>query len=62
MRAYLEKCRCGSGLEAYPEYDGHGIFLDYMCDKCRKKKMSKYRPDIMEAYECDEPIEPEDAY
>ena len=50
-------CECGSG--EYPDSvnDGHGIFLFYACSKCEPKKLSHYRPDIMEAYECDEPIE-----
>ncbi len=57
--ARLQYCPCGSG--AFPEalHDGHGIFLCYACDKCKRKKMQGYRPDIMERYECDEPIDPE---
>lgn len=50
-------CQCGSGLPMWAEYDGHGIFLFYACEKCRQKKLSKYRPDIKSRYECDEPIE-----
>ena len=55
-----DHCSCGS--KEYPEaiYDGHGIFLCYACSKCRKQKLRRYRPDILEAYECDEPIEPEE--
>lgn len=55
--ARLEKCPCGSG--EYPEqlYDGHGIFMCYVCSKCRKKKVAGYRPDIFEAYDTDEQIE-----
>jgi hypothetical protein len=60
MRTYLEACPCGSGKEAEALFDGYGIFLTYACDKCEKKKLAGYRPDIMEAYECDEPIEAED--
>jgi len=59
VRAYLERCHCGSGHPAYPEYDGHDIFLFYACDKCRKKKLSKYRPDILERYRADEPLDDE---
>jgi hypothetical protein len=39
------------------QYDGYGIFLTYTCYKCHKSKMSGFRADIMEPYECDEPIE-----
>lgn len=60
MKTYLDACPCGSGKEAAALFDGHGIFLTYACDKCRKKKMAGFRPDIMERYECDEPIEAED--
>lgn len=53
-------CGCGSGETEYPLHDGYGIFLTYACDACKKKKLAGYRHDIMERYECDEPIEPED--
>lgn len=62
MRTWLESCPCGSGLEASAKFDGYGIFLTYVCDACEKRKMAGYRPDIMEAYEHDEPIEPEEYY
>jgi hypothetical protein len=42
------------------EYDGHGIFLCYTCDKCRAAKMRRWRSDIHERYECDEEIYGED--
>lgn len=53
----LQQCPCGSG--EFPEalYDGHGIFMAYVCDKCRKKKIAGFRPDIFEAYACEEPID-----
>jgi hypothetical protein len=50
-------CKCGSGLNCYGEYDGYGIFLFYACDKCVKEKLSHYRYDIKERYECDDPID-----
>jgi hypothetical protein len=50
-------CQCGSGEIRYAKYDGYGIFLCYACDKCVDKQMKKYRRDIKERYECDEPIE-----
>ena len=53
-------CLCGSGQFREPLYDGYGIFLCYVCPKCRAGKIAGYRPDIFERYVCDEPIEPED--
>jgi len=50
-------CSCGSGKDRYPLYDGYGIFLTYACHDCEKQRLSHYRPDIMERYECDEPID-----
>ena len=41
-------------------YDGYGIELCRVCEKCEEIKLSRYRSDIMERYECDEPIESED--
>jgi hypothetical protein len=54
------RCDCGSNEFRYPLKDGYGIFLCYVCDKCVGEKRKRYRPDIMEQYECDEPIESED--
>ena len=53
----MNDCNCGSGECKFPLHDGHGIFLTYACDVCEKDKLSRFRPDIMERYECDEPIE-----
>jgi hypothetical protein len=56
-------CDCGSGLPSKWERDGQGIPLVRACDKCRKQKLSKYRPEILRPYtqaDVDEPIEPED--
>lgn len=50
-------CMCGSKLRKHALYDGYGIFLTYACDECEKKKLSEFRSDIMERYDCDEPIE-----
>jgi hypothetical protein len=52
-------CSCGSGREKYAKYDGHGIFLTYVCDKCVEAKMQQFRPDIDTLYEADEPIDGE---
>lgn len=59
-RTYLDKCSCGSGKEAPQHLDGHGIFLTYACEDCWPRKLKGFRPDILEAYEADEPIDPED--
>ena len=56
----MNKCNCGSDLIPHWIYDGHGIPLCRVCPKCYESKMERYRPDILEAYECDEPIEPEE--
>lgn len=56
-------CSCGSGEMAYWEYDVQGIELCKCCPKCRKKKLSVYRPEILTGYDqsdMDEPIESED--
>ena len=59
MRTYLEECPCDSGLPAEAEFDARGIFLVYACDKCRKEKLSKFRPDVLTDpdYWHDEPID-----
>lgn len=59
---HYAECSCGSGEPKEPLYDARGIFVTYVCDKCRKEKMSQYRPEIFDDsdYEHDEPIEPED--
>ena len=36
-------CNCGSGEPPWAEKDGYGIFLCYVCDKCRKEKLSHFR-------------------
>jgi hypothetical protein len=52
-------CNCGSGLYSYWEYDARGIPLDRVCTKCKAKKLSKYRPDVLTDphYWTDEPID-----
>jgi len=52
-------CGCGSGEYKRAEYDGRGIFLCYVCDRCEAEKLSRFRSDIRERYEADEPIEEE---
>lgn len=53
------KCDCGSGEWREEEYDAPGIFLTFVCAKCRKEKLSGYRPDVLSDpnYWTDEPIE-----
>ena len=51
------ECPCGSGQWPDMQQDGYGIFLCYTCPACEKQKLAKYRPDIFERYETDEPIE-----
>ena len=61
----IRECNCESGLASWAEYDAQGIFLTYVCDECRKEKLSHYRPEILAGYtqsDVDEPIEPEDWY
>ena len=42
---------------AHLQHDGYGIPLGWMCEPCLRRR---YRSDIMERYETDEPIEPEE--
>lgn len=57
MEQDMSKCDCGSGLKKLPATDGYGIFLCYTCAKCHDAKMQRYRSDIMERYDADEPID-----
>ena len=56
----MKPCPCGSGEPRRALYDGYGIFMTFACDKCEKEKVAKFRPDIFEQYDAEEPIEPED--
>lgn len=53
-------CSCGSGEYDEEIFDGHGIYLTRCCDRCRAERLARFRCDIMESYECDEPIEPDE--
>jgi len=53
-------CGCGSGHEPSWENDGYGIPLFLACDKCWQQQRKKYRVDVFDRYECDEPIEPDE--
>lgn len=50
-------CHCGSSLESRAIYDGYGIYLCRVCDSCEQEKISKYRRNIFERYDCDEDID-----
>ena len=59
----VRPCPCGSGKDSHWELDGRGIPLERVCPACRKRKLAKYRPEILRPYsqaDVDEPIEPED--
>lgn len=58
--ARLAQCHCGSG--EFPEaiHDGYGIFMCYVCSKCRRETLSGWREDIFERYQTDERIEGDD--
>ncbi|MGY8677302.1 hypothetical protein Q2941_05725 [Bradyrhizobium sp. UFLA05-153] len=52
-------CPCGSGKQSWWEHDARGIPLCRVCDKCRKEKLGRYRPDVRTDpnYWTDEPVE-----
>jgi hypothetical protein len=52
-------CPCGSGKQSWWENDARGIPLCRVCDKCRKEKLSRFRPDVLTdpRYWTDEPVE-----
>ena len=58
-RDYLDSCQCCSNLPAIIEYDARGIELGFMCEECREKKRSKFRPEVLNDpnYWTDEPID-----
>lgn len=53
----IKLCPCGSGLMRCEMHDGYGIFLTFACSECWPAKRERFRPDIMERYETDEPID-----
>jgi len=54
-----ESCSCGSGKEPFWFYDARGIPLCLVCTKCKKEKLSGYRPEVLsdQNYWVDEPID-----
>lgn len=54
-----------AGEYSWWEYDAQGIPLCRVCDKCKKAKLSRYRPCILSGYtqaDVDEPIDEEGGY
>ncbi len=62
MIGFTKTCNCGSGEKDEWFLDARDIPLVKGCSKCKQKKLSKYRPDVLtdSNYWADEPIEPED--
>ena len=54
------RCHCGSGKYHRNLYDGYGIYLCKACDECENRKLNSYRSDIMDRYDTEEDIEPDD--
>lgn len=64
MRTYTHSCLDGveSDWPSWWEKDGQGIPLCRVCERCRTKKLSGYRPEILRPYtenDVNEPIEEE---
>ena len=56
-------CDCGSKKDSRWAFDGRNIPLCRVCTDCEKKKLARYRPEILRPYtqaDVDEPIEPEE--
>lgn len=56
-----DACRCGSGEPDEAAYDARGIFLAYVCNRCRSAVLGRYRRDVLEdpQYWHDEPLDDE---
>lgn len=52
----MSRCNCGSGNESYWEVDGYGIPLCKVCPSCKAEQMKRYRKDINDQYDAEEPI------
>jgi hypothetical protein len=56
-----DECQHTKGDGSWWEYDGRGIPLCRVCDKCQEQRLSRYRPEILRGWyaqsEMDEPIE-----
>lgn len=58
----MRLCPCGSGKPREEARDARGIFLTFVCDACRKRKLAGFRADVLTdpSYPADEPIEGDD--
>lgn len=56
-------CDCGSGLPRRANHDTRGYFLTFSCDKCRKRKLRRFRPEVLtdSQYEADDLGDDEEA-
>ena len=54
------ECSCGSGEWPEAARDARGIFISYVCSRCRRERLQGYRPEIFTdpQYPADEQIEP----
>ncbi len=43
--------------ECYSLYDGYGIYLARVCERCESDALLRFRPDIMTQYETDDQID-----
>jgi hypothetical protein len=43
----LTECPCGSKEWPWIAYDARNIPLGYMCDKCEKRKLAAFRPEVL---------------
>ena len=52
-------CSCGSGQYSEMEYDARGIELVSACGRCRREKLSGFRPEVLSdpSYPADEAID-----
>ena len=60
-RYQIRPCPCGSGKDSWWENDARGIPLCRVCQKCRKEKLGRYRPEVLSDgnYWADEQVEPD---
>lgn len=54
---FTPTCGCGSSHQPHWIFDGYGIPLCKVCPSCEASKRKRYRADIGERYDCDEPID-----
>jgi hypothetical protein len=62
QRRAERRCDCGSGQPSWWEVDGNNIPLCRVCPKCKDRKLSQFRPEILRPYtqeDVDEPIDPD---